>query len=415
MARRREALHLDDLVTSAIDGGTCVFRVVCGLVALWSALAAPLDVAAGQGTAPTLYLQLVERYLEGDHVRAVVDLLGLPASDAARDGRAELERADAQYARPKGRAAARKEPAVPTVAQLDERLRAIAALHLEAAVAAPRQSETTRRAHLRLSELALDTLEKAQDRRAATPAGEQVDTVDDALMDVFLHSWFVAGLTHLQRVGAVADALRLADDALETFPDDADFWVIRGGLNEALATFGVTLDADRARVFPAVGADGAPAAALAAARAAFERARRLDPDHGDARIHLARVVALQGEVRLAQQLLATDGESPRLAYLTALLNGGFAQELKQFDRAVEHFRRAGGVLPQSRAACIGLAHALAMGGRASEARANLRPCLSSGGPADDPWLRYSMGLEWLFEPAIHDLRAHVRGARPTAP
>lgn len=382
-----------------------MLRLACGCVAIWSAFA--VLGYAGQSVPPSAYEQLVNRYLGGSHVGAVLDLLGMSATEAARYGQAELERVNTQHARPTRRGVTKQVAAAPSIAQLDERIRAIAALHLEAAVAAPQRSETTRRLHLRTAELALDSLEEAQARWAALPSRDELDKVGTT---AFRHSWFVVGLTHLQRVGAVADALRLTDGALDEFPEDDDFWVIRGSLYEQLATFGVTLDADRARVYPGVRSEDVPGSALAAARAAFERARRLDPDNGDARIHLARVVGLEGDARLAEQLLAGSADSPRLEYLSELLSGGIAEDLRQFDRAAVHFRRAAGVLPDSRAACIGLAYSLAMNGRSTEARSVLRPCLTSHTAADDPWLRYSMGLEWLFEPAIHALRARVRVA-----
>jgi hypothetical protein len=79
--------------------------------------------------------------------------------------------------------------------------------------------------------------------------------------------------------------------------------------------------------------------------------------------------------------------------------------------AVLHYREAATVSSQWQTACVALAHAQVKQGRLPDARDTLRSCASQDVTDDDPWLTYAMGLSWLVEPTLRELRREIDNAQ----
>lgn len=373
-------------------------RVIAGLAIVWWAVAM---VAAQQAPPDDRYLGLVSRYAGGAYVASVVEAVKWRPDDATGQALDTLQRQSLLYEEGVGK---KGRPALGGRDYLAW-LRAASALHLEAAISAPLDRYTVRLAHLQIAETALRELDGSRDvvwKRDAT-----VDPATRAAVSRFRRDWHLVAATHFQRVGAFADALKFASAAIREFPDEAVFHVIAGSTFEAL---GSAVSFDNVRAF--VGLSGDPddntQEALRQATRAFERALVLTPGASEARIRLARVHVLRGQPDVAQRYLADDTPPGRLAYLLALARGHAAEAEQRYDAAVGHYRQATSVSDRWQSACIALSHALSRLGRLDEARRTVRECVSRESSSSDPWPAYGMGLAWLVEPTVRQMRARIR-------
>lgn len=356
----------------------------------------------------TQHERLVDGYASGTYVAAVVEAATLDAAEAAKRARALLDTHADRYERSLVSIAGQKRVSYEGGVQGYLRVvRAVAALHLEVAIALPPGRMTASSTHLEIADAARRTLDATR-----APSWTRDVSVDGATLDAlrrFRRDWWLVAVTHFQRAGRFSEGLRLVASAAEEFPDDPQFHVIAGSMFEALASPISTIDYTRHLIGLPLDHDDATKAALLQAARAFERALTLRPQDAEARVRLARVQVQRGEFAAADRLLEADAPPGRLAYLRAMARGHAAEARGQYDRASEHYRAATGLATQWQSGCVALAHALAKQGRNDEARSALRECLSTTPAPDDPWRAYAMGMPWLVEPTVRQMRALVSG------
>lgn len=383
-------------------------RAVLGLAIVLSSVAAAV---ARQPPTDGEYLRLVERYLGGDNVTAIVDLVRLRASDLEANAVEILRERTRQYeSAVAANRAAKVVDGAPARLYLQQ-LRATAALHLEAAIALPPGRQSERDKHVRIAETAFRAL--APSRYTPWSRDTSVDAAARLEVTRFRQDWWLIAATHFQRRGALAEASRVVTQALDEFSDQAVFHVIDGSILETLGSPIAVFD--RARVLAGLPPDATMASRTALQRAArsYERALVLQPADAEARVRLARVFVRLGAFDAARTHLAVEAPPGRLAYLLALTRGQAADAQRRYDEAVGHFRAARTAHERWQSGCLALAHALVKAGRQGEARETVQECLSREPAADDPWPAYPMGLEWLVDPTVRQLRARVSGPAET--
>lgn len=382
-------------------------------IAVVALLVADSRLAGAQTPSLTSYQEILDRYQRGAHVASVLDILKLNPADARRDALATLEEHGRRYELSRVSVPGQKRSASLEGARAYIRvLQAVAALHLEAATAAPLSRLLQRLTHLGVAETALAGLDAS--RKRPWTRDPSIDATTRAAVLRFRRDWWLAAATHFQSTGSFADSFRLVKAALDEQGDDPVFHLIAGSMSEALAAPIASFDSARASVGLPRDPDEARRVALRDAARHFERALALNRDDVEARVRLARVHVQLGAFDAARPLLATGAPAGRFAYLLALARGyAAAAELRHAD-AVDHYRAAASMAPEWQSSCIALAHALVTVGQRDEARDSLRSCISRE-PAlnDDPWTSYGMGLHWLVAPTVRLLRVHVSaGAVP---
>lgn len=391
------------------------------VLALAMVLSGVDPAVARQPVANDQYQRVVDRYIGGDHASAVVGLLRLRTLGLAIDPLEVLRERTRQYtiqldatrvARRSGGAGRRATDLDRAPARLYlQQLRAMAALHLEAAIAVSPDRQSERNTHILVAETVFREL--ASEHGPAWTRDATVDAQVRAGVTQFRRDWWLIAATHFQRRGALDDARRFVGRAQDEFRDEAVFQVIEGSILETLSSPMAAFDG--ARVLA-----GLPASATAASREALQRAARsyeralvLQPGDSEARVRLARVLVRLGEFDAARPHLAHEAPPGRLAYLLALANGYAAEAQRHYDTAVGHYRDARAMQERWQSGCLALAHGLVKAGRQTEARATVQECLTREPAADDPWPTYPMGLEWLVDPTVRQLRARVSAAPET--
>lgn len=372
------------------------YRVIAGVAIL------PVVMAAAQQVPPDVrYLTLVSRYAGGSHVAAVVEAVTWRPEDITELALGMVKRRAQVYE--DGLGVTRGRPALGAADYLAW-LRAASALHLEAAISAPLDRYSARVAHMQVAETALQQLDAT--RQVAWKRDPTAGPTARSINSRFRRDWHLVAATHFQRIGAFADALTFTSRAIRAFPDEAVFHVIAGSVFEALGSATAADDVSAVGGLP-----GDPGErkreALQRATRAFEQALVLSPNDPEARIRIARVHLLLGRLDLARRYLVDDAPPGRLAYLLALVRGHAAEADTRHDDAVDHYRQAVGMSDRWQSACVALSHALSQLGHLEEARLTVRECVSRESSARDPWSAYGMGLEWLVEPTVRQMRARV--------
>lgn len=363
-------------------------------------------VSAAQTPSLTSYQEIVDRYQRGTHVASVLAVLKLNPADAKRDALLTLDEHDRRYEQSRVSVPGQKRLATHAGALAYVRvLQAVAALHLEAAIAGPLSRHSQRLTHLEVAETALAGLDAS--RKRPWTRDPNIDAAARAAVRRFRRDWWLVAATHFQRIGAFADALRLVRAALADHPDTPEFHVIAGTIAEALATPVASFDNARAAVGLPPDPDDATRLALRDAARRFEQALALNRDDVEARVRLARVHVQLGAFDAARPYLAPDAPPGRLAYLLALARGYAATAEKRHADAVDHYRAASSMAPEWQSGCVALTHALATVGQRDEARDSLRTCLAREPALDDPWSSYGMGLHWLLDLTVRQLRIQV--------
>lgn len=148
---------------------------------------------------------------------------------------------------------------------------------------------------------------------------------------------------------------------------------------------------------------------LGTARDAFEDARRIEPDNGEASLRLGHVRLEQGEqgdaARILEPLIARDNDT-RLMYLSRLFLGRVRERQNRLPEALALFRDAASVMP-AQSARLAVAHRLLGAGSNADAR-TLVEATTSDRDLEDPWWSYRLGQYWLVEPTLQALRARAR-------
>ena len=297
------------------------------------------------------YSELIEQYRAGD-VRAAIGALSRLSALEVRS----VARAAEDY---------RKQ------ALTDDELRTAALFHTDVAIASGREATH------------FDT------------AREYLQRVGDtSLRRRWEQLWFLAISEHIATAPAAWTAFPLVEKALQSFPQDLDMALAAGMVHEAMG---------------AKGTEGRLEGAEALYRSILEK----EPDHGEARVRLGRVLQLQGRTAEALRELESGlGQtSERTLKLVALLllgelHDGTADTVK----AIDSYRAAVETNPECQAAAIALSRALL---RAGNARASDQVILEflrhagSRSEAPDLWLRYIGGNAERVESRLAGLRQEI--------
>lgn len=214
--------------------------------------------------------------------------------------------------------------------------------------------------------------------------------------------------------GHIGIADRTLLDCLIQFPDDVQLNLTQGLVQET-AAFSVdrvavaSLQPNRLETALLV-----PSAqrtdALVTARLAFERVIARDQNSAEAHLRLAHVLIGLNDDRRAiphlEQARMLEGV-PAYRYLAAIMLGDVRRRAGDVAGAIELYRSARALMPNTQSAYIAQAHALRMVDRADDATAVLRDMLNRTTHEDDPWVFYPRGLEVSLT-QFDRLRAQVR-------
>jgi tetratricopeptide (TPR) repeat protein len=137
-----------------------------------------------------------------------------------------------------------------------------------------------------------------------------------------------------------------------------------------------------------------PAAEWRTAQTLFEQALKIDPNLSEARIRLARVLALQGQHDAAVMHLneATGGPAtlpPRLRYFALLLLGRSQWTLGRPGEAESAYLRAAELFPEAQSPRLGLSQVAHDRGDRTRALAYLSPLQKPPRDREDPWWKYN--------------------------
>ena len=239
-----------------------------------------------------------------------------------------------------------------------------------------------------------------------------------------LPRWILAIASTAHADGQLWWAAAIIDDACRTDSGSADLLVACGAVHETIAGFPAHLllsegrhTDDEARVGFAVDTAQVAVAArgrqLRAARRMLENALKVSSSHVEARLRLARVLALTGEVErgatLLEPIVRDDGRvDRRSAFLARLLLGMMRQQLGATSAAISLFEECIRLVPSAQSAYVALAHALHGSGKVREAAAITEQMLNAQTQPPDPWGNYPFGQYWIAEPLLQTLRAEAR-------
>ena len=339
-----------------------MFRTVLyGAVALTVGVSvvAPAYSTADQGRADAWkrsYDQIVDRYCAGGLAAAGGDPLTWTSDDVNR----------AQGA---------------TRALDPQRRMAAAALHVE--VVAAQWRDEDRRVLMNHGMLARDLANES--RRAGTLARGLV------------RSWALAWGYLLLAHTAYAEAERHFATMRTWFPNDADFTVAGGIVNELLASpLGQqTRRGSLAGSLAAVDAQPFRARAISLYRAAFDTA----PDHAEGHLRLGRTLFLNGDeaaaaVELERALAASTDR--RIVYLQHLFLGALFERQDRLPEAERQYDMSAAAVPGAQTATLALT--------ALRIRMGKGPVVPAAMVQYDPWNDYLFSRPYRFRQVLDELR-----------
>lgn len=190
-------------------------------------------------------------------------------------------------------------------------------------------------------------------------------------------------------------AKRYFDEAVASFPDDADVLVSAGTLYEWNGTLPRGLKTDLNR-----------------AESLYRRAVIARPNSAEARLRLGRSLIKQERHQEAETPLRdvlTIDENAFWSYYAHLFLGRLSEKAGGVPEAIEHYRSAMHLLPHWQVAYIALAHALRVSGDRDEARAILNRGVTMRPPFAqlDGWWVYERGRCGRWLPLLKRLREEV--------
>jgi len=197
----------------------------------------------------------------------------------------------------------------------------------------------------------------------------------------FDRRWLLAmGYRH-QEWAMLGRARGLFEEALRDYPNDAEALLALGSLHEQLAS----LPAPDNRTVYRTGE-------LTDARRHYERALAQQPGYAEAKLRLARVAQMLGQIEQAQRelgsLLAAE-PPPAVAGYAHLFLGRIAEQGSHPELAIDHYRRAVSADGALQAAYLSLSLALHGMGRTQEAAEVVLDGLRGTETADiDGWYGY---------------------------
>jgi tetratricopeptide (TPR) repeat protein len=131
------------------------------------------------------------------------------------------------------------------------------------------------------------------------------------------------------------------------------------------------------------------------AREAFEKALAIEPGQAEARLRLGRVLWRLGRVREAQEPLrqAAFAKEESIQYLARLFLGQCLEDAQNLDGAINEYKSALSLRPDTQIGAVALAHALFLRGDVDRAREILEPELAFSGRRKtlDPYWIYLIG------------------------
>jgi len=208
----------------------------------------------------------------------------------------------------------------------------------------------------------------------------------------------------------------LTNAAVQRFPDDADVLFLAGAFHEAMAAPQVQR---LVRTFPGDVEVGvrSPGDERRVAIDLLRRAVSRQPEFAEARIHLGRMLALDGkDADAARELTraAAAVTDPVLAYYASLFLGEVREVTRQPGEAIDSYRRAAALFPSAQSPKLAIGAMLAGGGDQQAALAAVQL------PADrsesvDPWWSYyrhpgRSGTAWLA-----DVTSRLQQVGPPSP
>jgi tetratricopeptide (TPR) repeat protein len=245
---------------------------------------------------------------------------------------------------------------------------------------------------------------------------------DDARRRRFERPWTLAVALYLFRRGQWPLAVEYLEWALQRHPDDPSLLLARGSIQESQVAV------ERARGARA-GAPAPPGTAsrdrqewdhaaelqrhLREAERYYRRALRAAPDLFEARVRLGRVLHQEGQNEKAvAELTATAARpeaDPRMLHLAYLFLGAAQEAEGRTREAVEAYRTAIALQPDSQPAHVALSHVLHDLGERTASRDVLRAAVVDvrRGKEWDPWWTYRWGQAMEAEDRLEALREQV--------
>ena len=152
---------------------------------------------------------------------------------------------------------------------------------------------------------------------------------------------------------------------------------------------------------------------LAAAQAALEKALKIQPSLLEAKVRLARVLAMKGDDGRAYSLLSevlAARPSPPIKYIASLLAGSVLERSKQLDPAARAYLDAILAVPDGQSAYLALANILHRSGQVTEAAEVVSRMFARGitNAAADPWWTYPLGFDLGMDAQFEEYRSLVR-------
>ena len=342
------------------------------------------------------YIRLLKEYIDGDADRAVADLAKLPAADTHRVEATRDKRWGTEKLSPNRSFTLTPQASAGQPYDLSELQMSLAAVMIETEAAF-----LGNRANLLLDRLANAGLWLQSARHI----------FGRMRTDDFHRRWSLAVGRKLLWAAVPGPAAKILGDACQMFGDDASLQVAHGHAGEttAVAT-GTTTQLDRSA------ASSTRRQALSGARAALERALRLDSESMlsvEARVRLAHIYILLKEDRRAAPLLEqvlSRQASQAYRYLSAIMLGDIDARDGRINQATARYLKAREFVPGAQNAYVAHAHALRAAGQHDEAAAVLKDILGRAQRVEDPWVQYPKG----FDPELtklEPLRVFVREIR----
>ena len=215
----------------------------------------------------------------------------------------------------------------------------------------------------------------------------------------FAAGWYVAIAASLARDNDLAGLKDHLEEAREQFPRNAEISFLSGCWAESVASPAVQAalpardqkrpsqmklqDLHRQDVL-------ARSANLALAKDLYRRALEIDPRHDEARVRLARLLTLDGEMPRALSLLEAEPVStdPVLRYYRLLFLGRVYERTNELARARTSYQAASQTFPRAQSPWLALSALAAIEGDLQASRASLEAAMDRADLPDDPWWLY---------------------------
>ena len=224
--------------------------------------------------------------------------------------------------------------------------------------------------------------------------------------DEFEREWYFAALAMMQGAIRPGDTQAFIDRAIDRFPADARFRLMR-----AINTEQMSLADSRVSKLAAPGAP--KQASLDLAQKHYEEAMAFPAVAVEARLRLAWILQRAGKSPEALALLTRSGggaaSDPAVRYLHYLFLGHVLVSSDKLDDAVAAFRAATQVAPGAQAARVALMNALSLRGDRAESQAMSEQIqVDRNQTTMDPWWLYWQGYYRSYPQAMSRLREMAR-------